>query len=349
MDLQIVGGRVDRIPKIGEIAPFPLKFGAFDTETHSRQEGGSSELTDAMREGAGRMTTKDVADLGQEQSPSDRLIEEHLALVDQVLNQVVTQFPRHVEREELARAGSLGLVEAARRFDVERGVPFAAFAARRIRGAMLDAVRAIDWAPRSVRRMSREFEQTEQVLAGQLGERPDVETTAAAMGVTTSDVHRLRAKLERASVLALDYATVDLDGDTITLGQSLADESTPSATETLETREMLGYLREAIALLPERHRIVVTGYFLEGATSAELADLLGVTESRISQIRSESTDMLRDAIAAQYRDGDPATDPSGARRAGRVESLAEAISAGGDWRGRLAESPLEAAAAQIAV
>lgn len=273
----------------------------------------------------------------------DELIESHLGLVDQVLNQVISQFPRHVEREELARAGSLGLVEAAQRFDADRGVPFAAFAARRIRGAMLDSVRAIDWAPRSVRRLNREFDRTEQALAARLGEKPDLEATAAEMGVTTAEAHRLRAKVERASVLALDYATVDLDGDSITLGQSLADTSTPSAAETLETREMLGYLREAIALLPERHRIVVTGYFLEGQTSCELAELLGVTESRISQIRSEATDLLREAISAQYESEETRT-PTRSRAA----TLAEAISNGGDWRGRLVESPLEMAALTLA-
>src|SRR3954470_4172624 len=99
-------------------------------------------------------------------------IEEHLPLVRHIVFQVAVHFPRHVDREELARAGALGLVEAARRYDESRGVPFERFAAQRIRGAILDAVRAADWAPRSLRTMARKLESVEQRLATELGRVP---------------------------------------------------------------------------------------------------------------------------------------------------------------------------------
>ncbi len=102
-----------------------------------------------------------------------RLIEQHLPLVKHIVFQVAVHFPRHVDRDELARAGALGLVEAARRFDESRGVPFDRFAAQRIRGAILDAVRAADWAPRSVRTLARRLEGVEQRLATELGRVPD--------------------------------------------------------------------------------------------------------------------------------------------------------------------------------
>jgi RNA polymerase sigma factor for flagellar operon FliA len=121
--------------------------------------------------------------MGDQETQQDlsRLIEEHLPLVKHIVFQVAVHFPRHVEREELARAGALGLVEAARRYDDARGVPFERFAAQRIRGAILDAVRAADWAPRSVRVLARKLESVEQRLATRLGRVPTLDEMAEAL------------------------------------------------------------------------------------------------------------------------------------------------------------------------
>src|SRR3954464_6506098 len=115
---------------------------------------------------------------------SARLIEQHLPLVRHIVFQVAVHFPRHVDREELARAGALGLVEAARRYDGARGVPFERFAAQRIRGAILDAVRSADWAPRSVRVLARTLERTTQELSSTLGRPPTIDEMAVAMATT---------------------------------------------------------------------------------------------------------------------------------------------------------------------
>src|SRR5829696_3623759 len=123
-----------------------------------------------------------------------KLIEQHLPLVRHIVFQVAVHFPRHVDREDLARAGALGLVEAARRYDESRGVPFDRFAAQRIRGAILDAVRAADWAPRSVRNLARRLEHVEQRLATQLGRMPSAEETAEALGVSQEELRRLQDK-----------------------------------------------------------------------------------------------------------------------------------------------------------
>src|SRR5437870_3934702 len=113
-----------------------------------------------------------------------QLIEQHLPLVNHVVLQVAVRFPRYVDRTELARAGALGLVEAAGRYDESRGVPFDRFAARRIRGAILDSVRAADWAPRSVRTLARKLEMVEQRLATELGRVPSPVEMAEALGMT---------------------------------------------------------------------------------------------------------------------------------------------------------------------
>jgi RNA polymerase sigma factor for flagellar operon FliA len=265
--------------------------------------------------------------------PIDQLIEQHLSLVNHVVLQVAVRFPRYVDRNELARAGALGLVEAARRYDESRGVPFDRFAARRIRGAILDSVRAADWAPRSVRTLGRRLEQVEQDLANNGGELPSANEVADALGMSHDELHRLRDRVFRSVVLALEHIVSAPDEDGLTLGDVLADRTAVEPSEELETRELLGYLRDAVGLLPERHRIVVVGYFLEGRTSLELAALLDVTESRISQLRSESLQMLKDGIEAQYSIADDA--PPAGRAARRRAAYATAIGDASAWRDRI--------------
>lgn len=269
---------------------------------------------------------------------TQELIEQHLPLVRHVVFQVAVNFPRHVDREELATAGALGLVEAARRYDAERGVPFDRFAAQRIRGAILDAVRAADWAPRSVRNLARRLESIEQRLASSLGRMPSSEETAEALGISQDELRRLQDKMFRSVVLALEYDINDGEED-LTLVEVLTDESSLEPSEELENRELHAYLRDAVHLLPERHRLVVVGYFLEGRKSQDLATFLGVTESRISQLRSEALEMLREGITAQFDDEVDLTDaePQG-RVARRKAGYASAIADASHWHDRIGDA-----------
>lgn len=260
-------------------------------------------------------------------------IEQYLPLVQHIVFQVAVHFPRHVDRGELARAGTLGLVEAAQRYDETRGVPFQRFAAQRIRGAILDAVRAADWAPRSVRTQARTLESTTLRLTTDLGREPTTDEVASAMATTPEELRRLQARVHRSVVLALDHRSVNGTGEESTLGELLTDVLNPEPSEGLEHRELLGYLRDAVKLLPARHRLVVIGYFLESRTSAELARFLGVTESRVSQLRSEALEMLREGISAQYA---ASAEPEGTSRvARRKASYAAALADSSDWRERL--------------
>jgi RNA polymerase sigma factor FliA len=264
-------------------------------------------------------------------------VERYLPLVEQVVVQVAVNFPRHVDRGELIRAGVLGLVEAAHRFDDSRGVPFDRFAAQRIRGAVLDAVRAADWAPRSVRAMSRRVESTEQQLANQLARTPTADELAGALGTSKSDLAHFRDRVFRSVVLALDQR-VSGESEDGTLIDGLCDRTMLEPSEELESRELRAYLRDAVCLLPERHRLVVVGYFLDGRTSEQLAQLLGVTESRVSQLRSEALVMLREAIEAQF-DGTAVNEPlATGRTARRKAGFAAAVASRSDWRRRLDSS-----------
>ncbi|MCX7621656.1 MAG: FliA/WhiG family RNA polymerase sigma factor [Acidimicrobiales bacterium] len=270
-----------------------------------------------------------------------RLIEQHLPLVKHIVFQVAVHFPRHVDRDELARAGALGLVEAARRYDESRGVPFERFAAQRIRGAILDAVRAADWAPRSVRTLARKLEMVEQRLATELGRVPSPVEMADALGMTREELSRLQDRMFRSVVLALEHEVTDETDEDLTLVDVLCDRSSVEPLEELETRELHTYLRDAVSLLPERQRLVIVGYFLEGRTSQELARFLGGTGSRVSQLRSEALQMLKEGIEAQYA-GQPAnTEPPAGRVARRKANYAAAIAGASPWRNRLGDGVAE--------
>lgn len=262
-----------------------------------------------------------------------KLVEDNLELVNHVVFQVAVHFPRHVEREELARAGALGLVEAALRFDEAKGVPFQRFAAQRIRGAILDAVRAADWAPRSVRSLARKLDSVEQRLANQMGRTPGIGEMAAALGMSGDELHRLRDRLFRSVVLAFEHLVSDVGDEELTLVDILADQQVAEPSTELENRELYSYLRDAIALLPERQRLVIVGYFLQERTSQELARFLGVTESRVSQMRTEALEALKLGIEAQY-DTSTGEDVTG-RLAKRRATYHDAIGSRQDWKDRV--------------
>jgi RNA polymerase sigma factor for flagellar operon FliA len=269
----------------------------------------------------------------REKSEVTKLVEENLELVNHIVFQVSIHFPRHVDREELARAGALGLVEAAQRFDDSKGVPFQRFAARRIRGSIIDAVRAADWAPRSVRSLARKLDATEQRLASQLGRVPSIGEVSESLGVSREELFRLQERLFRSVVLAFDHLVGDgVDAD-LTLVDIIEDVSVIEPSVELERRELNAYVRQAVALLPERQRLVVVGYFLEERSSQELARFLGVTESRVSQMRTEALEMLRAGIAAQYEAN--AAEASQGRQEKRRERYASAIGNAGTWQDRI--------------
>jgi RNA polymerase sigma factor for flagellar operon FliA len=225
----------------------------------------------------------------------DALVREHLPLVGHLVRTVLARVPTHVNHDDLVSAGMLALVLAARSFDASRGVPFTGFAAIRIRGALTDALRSMDWASRAVRSKARQVDTVRNDLAAALGRTPHREEIAQAMGVRVADLDAVDADLDRAAVVSLQ--SLNPDG---------VDERLPQASDGPEAlllkREQIGYLHDAIAELPERQRLIVQRYFFENRKMSEIADELGVTESRISQLRSEALVLMRAAMAAMNAD-----------------------------------------------
>ncbi len=248
------------------------------------------------------------------------LVEEHLSLVPQVLGRVAAHYPRHADREELAQAARLGLVEAAARFEPGRGVPFSSWAVLRVRGAILDAVRALDFAPRTVRAAERDVLAAREQLLGRLGRLPTEAEVADLLGTTPQRLNRLEGRLHRSVVLSLDAPYGADDGQPVTLGAVLVDEG-PQPLEALEERERGRYVWDALSCLSPRLRDVLVASYVDGEAYSEIAQRLGVTESRVSQMRTEAVERVRSAVLAQYDERHPT--PIGSRERRQARYTAE--------------------------
>ncbi|WP_129339090.1 sigma-70 family RNA polymerase sigma factor [Cellulomonas endophytica] len=240
------------------------------------------------------------------QSP-DELVLAHLPLVGYHVSELLHRVPPTVSRDELASAGSLALVLASRAYDPTTGVPFARYAALRIRGALVDELRSMDWATRGARSRVRELAATSERLTATLGRAPSREELAGALGSDVATVDKARQDADRR-VLSID-ATERPVADT------MPDEA-PNPEEALLDSERLHWLRSAVDTLPERLRTVVVGLFFEDRSVTELADELGVTQSRISQLRTEALGLLRDGMNAGL-------DPDMLQAPSRPEGVAE--------------------------
>lgn len=247
-----------------------------------------------------------IAILGSE---AEQLITSHMPLVGHIVRETMGRVPSHVSRDDLTSAGLTALVIAARSYDEERGVPFDRYAATRIRGALLDELRSVDWASRSVRRRARDLAETRGRLAGVLGRSPSTAEVAQAAGMSEAEVTANDDDVSRAQVLSLQ-------GSTTTPIDELLPTRAPSPEELLEQEERLTYLREAIEELPERLRAVVQDYFFAERPMADIAAELGVTDSRISQMRAEALTLLRDAL-------NHALEPSLVRTTGKAGGIAQ--------------------------
>lgn len=264
----------------------------------------------------------------------DQLIRDHLPLVHYAVAEIGTRIPRHVDRDDLVAAGRLGLVQAARSYDPGRGVPFERYARVRIRGAVMDELRRRDWASRSVRHLARRSQAATDALTAQLGRSPTLVEVADGLRLDVRVLRRLAADVERATTV--NYEGMVLSGEADAVLPSDGD----NPQERLLERERHAYLRDAIDALPPRLRRVIVGSFFQERSVAQLAAELGVTESRISQLRTEAVALLRDGMNAHL---DPAALPVESRPGGRVArrktAYYAAVGAASGYRARLQPLP----------
>lgn len=283
-------------------------------------------------------------------SDVNELARAHLHLVSGAVSELAGRLPRHVRRDDLISAGMLGLAQAAASYDPARGLPFDRFAKVRIRGALLDELRSRDWASRSVRALARRADAASESLAARLGRAPQKAEIAEALGVAVDDLHRLDADVHRAALVNFESVVVDGTGEGL-----LPADVEPAPDAALEHRERLGYLADAVLALPQRLRTVVIGYFFHERPMQDIADELGVTESRISQMRGEALELLRGALLCSLDPEllEPERRPDG-RAARRRAAFFDAVAAASTpWQrlegGGVAERAADLAAAGLAV
>jgi RNA polymerase sigma factor for flagellar operon FliA len=216
----------------------------------------------------------------------DEMVRANWSLVGRLVSQTHAKVPPHVSRDELMSAGLLALTMSAMNFDPDQGAAFSTYATIRVRGALLDELRSMDSTPRSVRALARDRESATARLIASRGCTPRTDEVAAEMGVPTAALHQLQADLTRANPLSLDALPGGFDDERL--------PRTPSSPEALALlRERADYVRRVVETLPARLRLIITGYYFEERTKAEIAAELGVSASLVSRLCREALRLLR--------------------------------------------------------
>jgi RNA polymerase sigma factor for flagellar operon FliA len=226
----------------------------------------------------------------KDQGIRDRLILTYAPLVKYVAGRLGSGLPAHVDEGDLVSYGLLGLIGAIERYDPDRDVKFETYAIARIKGAIIDELRAMDWVPRSVRSRAREIERAIAELEKQLLRAPTDEEIAKKVGITEEELEESLTEISRSSIAALDelWTVSSSGGDQIALIDTIEDSDAPDPQSSLSQTEMKEAIGEAIARLPEREKLVVTLYYYEELTLREIGEVLGVTESRVSQLHTKA-------------------------------------------------------------
>jgi RNA polymerase sigma factor for flagellar operon FliA len=226
----------------------------------------------------------------------EALIVESLPLIKHIARKVAMRLPATIELRDLVNAGVLGLLDAIDKFEPQRGVKFRTYAEVRVRGAILDSLRDLDWAPRSLRKKSKDLERVYAELGQKLGRPATDEEVCAALGADMGTFHTLLDQLH-----GLTLGSFEAPGESVEKGERkinyYPDDGSNNPYARFETKQATGMLAEAIDTLPERERMVLSLYYYEEFTMKEIGMLLGVNESRVSQIHTKATLRLRGKLA----------------------------------------------------
>ncbi|MBI4912382.1 MAG: FliA/WhiG family RNA polymerase sigma factor [Acidobacteria bacterium] len=233
---------------------------------------------------------------GEAPEPFDRrdregLVREYVPLVKFVAHRIANRLPSHVELDDLIHSGILGLMDAIEKFEPARGIKFKTYAELRIKGAILDGLRDLDWVPRSLRRKKKDIENAYHLLEQQFGRAATDEEVAAHLGVPLEELHHSLDELK--GVTLGSFVEVGEDGDGENMISFIPDPDADDPQATFQSRELKAILKDAVDLLPKKERFVVQLYYFDELTMKEIGTLLNITESRVSQLHTKSMLRLR--------------------------------------------------------
>ena len=289
---------VDKSPPDGATALAEPLNGDAPQLTPTEQAAADKAATKAGVDAAVAELWRDYKQSG-DQALRERLILHYSPLVKFVAGRVGVGLPPNIEQADLISYGIFGLIDAIQKFDLERAIKFETYAISRIKGAIIDELRSIDWIPRSVRSKARDVEKAYAGLEARLHRSPTEPEVAAELGIRLEDLHAIFSQVSYVNVVALDeLLNVNGErGDKVSLGDTLEDTRVEDPVQAFESEETKVLLAQAINTLPEREKIVVTLYYYEGLTLAEIGQVLGVTESRICQMHTTAVLQLRSKIS----------------------------------------------------
>jgi len=221
-----------------------------------------------------------------------QLIRENMSLVNLVVQRMVPQVPSFMTKDDMTSAAMVGLVDAAKKYDPSQGTKFRTFAEYRIRGAIYDEMRKLDWFSRSLREKNRNLTQTMLKLERKLGQSPDENEMAEAMDMSLDEYHELLGKVSHLGCVSL-HETLDHTGEGRSFLDSLQDVEGPTPLDMIESKEITYIIADILEELSEKERLVIALYYYEELTQKEIAEVVGVTEGRVSQLHSQALTKLR--------------------------------------------------------
>jgi RNA polymerase sigma factor for flagellar operon FliA len=225
----------------------------------------------------------------------ERLVIAYSPLVKYVSGRMASGLPAHVEEADLISYGLGGLISAIERFELEREIKFETYAITRIKGAIIDELRSLDWVPRSVRARARAIERANAKLEHKLQRAPTDDEMADELEMSVSDFQDALLQISNSTIAALDelWTVSDASGDQVSLLDTLQDPQAPDPAAVMDATDLKDRIADAIARLPEREKLVVALYYYENLTLREIGEVLGVTESRVSQLHTKAVLRLR--------------------------------------------------------
>ncbi len=215
------------------------------------------------------------------------LIERHLPLVRNVVDRIKLNLPSHIDADDLYSVGVTGLIAAVRKFDPEQDCTFASYASMRIRGAILDELRRMDWCPRRTRARTRKLKESINTVEQRLGRAATDGEMCAELGLSAKDYAKLIEEARPVTFLAIDNRSESEEGEGASLHELLADENDVTGRDSMEKQELLQLLTQRMAELPDIQRKILAMYYFENMRLAEIAEVFDLTESRICQIHSQ--------------------------------------------------------------